>query len=98
MGFVLARGMALVRGGSLRAGSVFEPFQHWVSGLQKSKLSAAVETYYWEKGMLPADLDSLVREGYLDRSSLTYPWGESYFYETYSSADETAYYLFEPLR
>ncbi len=65
-----------------------------LSAIQQRKITSAIELYKWEKGKYPADINSLVKENFLLKDDLTYPWGKEYYY---SMKDDT-YILLQPGR
>jgi hypothetical protein len=65
-----------------------------ISALQQRKISTAIELYRLEKGKYPASLDELVREQFLLKQDLTYPWGREYYY----NIKDDEYILLQPGR
>ncbi len=62
--------------------------------IQQRKIRTAIELYKWEKGKYPPDINSLVRENFLLKEDLTYPWGKEYYY----SMKDDIYILLQPGR
>lgn len=65
-----------------------------LSAIQQRKIASAIEVYRWEKGEYPPDLNSLVKEKFLLKEDLTYPWGKVYYY----SMKDSKYVLLQPGR
>lgn len=65
-----------------------------LSAIQQRKIAFAIEVYKWEKGVYPPDISSLVREKFLLKQDLTYPWGKEYYY----SMKDDKYILLQPGR
>jgi hypothetical protein len=62
--------------------------------LQQRKIASAIELYKWEKGVYPQDINALVKEKFLLKQDLTFPWGKEYYY----SMKDNTYVLLQPGR
>ncbi|MBI2889743.1 MAG: hypothetical protein HYY13_03055 [Nitrospirae bacterium] len=91
-------GLTSAKGSEVKVGSAVEVCQRWLSGLHRLKLRYAVETYFWENGRLPADLNVLEQDGHLRPGEPRFPWGFPYVYETYEAGDEKGFMIFDPIR
>lgn len=65
-----------------------------LSAIQQGKIIASIEIYKWEKGEYPRDINSLVKENFLFKQDLTYPWGKEYYY----SMKDNTFVLLQPGR
>ncbi|MBI2058962.1 MAG: hypothetical protein HYT87_04250 [Nitrospirae bacterium] len=96
--FLALRGLVGASGGPRHSAPPFDVIQRWMSGLQKLNVRDAVDTFYWEKGRLPGELNELIQDGIVKPGDMTFPWGEPYLYETYASGVEEGFFVFEPMR
>lgn len=69
--------------------------QRFASRQQMSRVSAAIDVYKLEKGVLPLNLSELVDANLLTADDLRFPWRDPYFYRR---AEDGTYVLLPPLR
>lgn len=69
--------------------------QRFAARQQMSRVSAAIDVYKLEKGVLPLNLTELVDANLLTADDLRFPWRDQYFYRR---AEDGTYVLLPPLR